>query len=202
MTPKADVSAERKQQIFQAALHCFASQGYHQATMDDIAAESGLSKGALYWYFKSKKELFLSLFQEVLDQLGRQWAQIAASQEMSAADKLRASLAMFRTELKELVPFFGVMMEAWALTRHDEDVESLVRRFYDPYLDIMTQIIEEGVRNNEFDVHFAQATSLVIMTLYDGIVLAMATGIWEHDWEEIIAAAEQMVFRGLRVSLD
>ena len=202
MTPKADVSAERKQQIFQAALHCFASQGYHQATMDDIAAESGLSKGALYWYFKSKKELFLSLFQEVLDQLGRQWTQIAASQEMSAADKLRASLAMFRTELKELVPFFGVMMEAWALTRHDEDVESLVRHFYDPYLDIMTQIIEEGVRNSEFDVHFAQATSLVIMTLYDGIVLAMATGIWEHDWEEIIAAAEQMVFRGLRVSLD
>ena len=129
MTPRPDVSEERKAQIYQAALVCFSRKGYHQTTMDDIVAESGLSKGSLYWYFKSKKELFLSLFQEVMGQLGQAWEAIAANQEASATDKLLASLALFRAELKEMVPFFGVMMEAWALTRYDEDVESIILWF-------------------------------------------------------------------------
>ena len=45
MTPKADVSAERKAQIYQAALTCFNRKGYFQTTMDDIVAEiaQGLS---------------------------------------------------------------------------------------------------------------------------------------------------------------
>ncbi|MFZ5918086.1 MAG: helix-turn-helix domain-containing protein [Chloroflexota bacterium] len=35
--------------------------GRHRTTMDDIAGESGLSKGALYWYFDGKRPLFIAL---------------------------------------------------------------------------------------------------------------------------------------------
>jgi len=58
---KAKVAEERRSQILEAALRCFAHQGYHQTTMDDIVEESGLSKGTLYWYYESKKEIFLSV---------------------------------------------------------------------------------------------------------------------------------------------
>jgi len=197
MAPRPDVSEERKAQIFQAALACFNRKGYHRTTMDDIVAESGLSKGALYWYFKSKKELFISLFEEVIGQLGQAWAAIAADGEASATDKLLASLALFRAELEEMVPFFGVMMEAWAQTRYDEDVESLIGELYGPYLEIMSRIVEEGVASGEFRVASAQATALVIMTLFDGITLALGVGLWRHDWNEIIDAAEELILRGL-----
>ncbi|UCC61698.1 MAG: TetR/AcrR family transcriptional regulator [Anaerolineae bacterium] len=197
MAPRPDVSEERKAQIFQAALACFSRKGYHRTTMDDIVAESGLSKGALYWYFKSKKELFISLFEEVIGQLGQAWEAIAADAETSATDRLLASLALFRAGLKEMVPFFGVMMEAWAQTRYDEDVESLIGELYEPYLEIMSRIIEEGVASGEFRVASAQATALVIMTLFDGITLALGVGLWRHDWDEIIDAAEELVLRGL-----
>jgi len=63
MSTKEITTAERRQQILSAAMNCFLAKGYHRATMDDIVAESGLSKGTLYWYFKSKKELFLALVQ-------------------------------------------------------------------------------------------------------------------------------------------
>jgi AcrR family transcriptional regulator len=200
MTPKPDVSAERKQQIFAAAITCFGRKGYHQTTMDDIVAESGLSKGALYWYFKSKKELFLSLFNEFMAQFGKEWESIAAIQGTSATDKLRASLTLFRVGMGQMIPFFGVMMEAWALTRHDEDVESLMNEFYKPYVEIMVGIIEEGVASGEFQVESTQATSMLILILFDGITLAMAAGIWHHDWDEIIDAAEEMVLKGLGVT--
>ncbi len=200
MAPRPDVSAERKQQIYQAALACFGRHGYHQTTMDDIVAESGLSKGALYWYFGSKKELFLSLFSELMTQFGEGWKSLVSDEMASATAKLHASMELFRTALAEMVPFFGVIVEAWALTRHDQDVESLMAQFYAPFVEIMDHIIEQGVASGEFSAVSARATSLVVMTLFDGITLAMATGLWQYDWDEIVNAAEDLVLTGLGVT--
>ena len=199
MTPREDVSEERKAQIYQAALACFGRQGYHRTTMDDIVAASGLSKGSLYWYFNSKKELFISLFQEIMGQIGQAWEGIAANQEASATEKLLASVTLFRAELKEMVPFFGVMMEAWALTRYDEDLEGIIQELYEPYLETMIGIIEEGVASGELRVESVRAMALVIMTLFDGITLALGTGLWHGDWDALMDAAEELVLRGLGV---
>ena len=54
MSPKPDVSEERKEQIATAATKIFSEQGFDKARMDDIASEAKLSKGTLYLYFKSK----------------------------------------------------------------------------------------------------------------------------------------------------
>lgn len=178
---------------------CFSRQGYHLTKMDDIAAEAGLSKGSLYWYFKGKKKLFLSLFQEMMDPFGQTWETIVNDENSSATEKLMASLNFFSGELGEMATFFGVMMEAWAQTRHDDDVVKLLDEFYQPYLAMMTQIIEEGVANQEFQVESPEATALVIMSLFDGITLALGTGIVQFDWNLLVKAAGDLVLRGLGV---
>ncbi len=45
MTPRPDVSDERRKQILDAAARVFAQKGFHEARMDDIASEVGLSRG-------------------------------------------------------------------------------------------------------------------------------------------------------------
>lgn len=50
-----------RQRIVEAALDVFAKKGYHEATMDEIASVSQVSKGGLYFHFPSKQELFLAL---------------------------------------------------------------------------------------------------------------------------------------------
>ena len=52
---------QRRDQILAAAMACFARQGYHATSMDDVVRESGLSVGAIYTYFASKEDLFLAL---------------------------------------------------------------------------------------------------------------------------------------------
>src|SRR5439155_1511707 len=52
--------------ILDAAFRVFAREGYHRATLEAIVAEAGLSKGALYYSFDSKQELFHALLQERL----------------------------------------------------------------------------------------------------------------------------------------
>ena len=175
-------------------------KGYHRATMDDIVAESGLSKGTLYWYFKSKKELFLSLFQECMGDIGESWTAIADNPNMSATEKVLASIALFRLELEEIGPFFGILMEAWALTRQDEDVEALMQGMYEHYMNIMTHILDEGVTSGEFQVTDAKATALVIITLYDGMTLAAGLNMTDFDHTRRMDAAETLVLRGLGIN--
>lgn len=67
MSPRPDVSEERKEQIIDAATHVFARSGYAKARMDDIAKETGVSKGTLYWYFKNKDAILLAILDNLLD---------------------------------------------------------------------------------------------------------------------------------------
>lgn len=57
---KAEAALTR-QSILKAALDLFAEQGYERTTFEDVAARIGLSKGAVYWHFKNKPELFGAL---------------------------------------------------------------------------------------------------------------------------------------------
>lgn len=199
MSPKPDVSVERKQQIYAAAITCFGQKSYHLTTMDDIASACGLSKGALYWYFNSKKDLFISLFQEIMEPFGQAWAAIVADTALSATEKLQASLTLFNSELEEFASFFGVMMEAWAQTRHDTDVQKLLHEFYKPYLAMMTRIIAQGVADQEFQAASPEATAYAIMNLFDGMTLAVGMGVVEVDWQLLFNAARDLVLHGLVV---
>ncbi|MEA2480370.1 MAG: hypothetical protein QOJ07_2292 [Thermoleophilaceae bacterium] len=58
---------ESRDELLAAALRVFARRGYRQAGVDELAAEAGYSKGALYWHFSSKEELLLALLEERVD---------------------------------------------------------------------------------------------------------------------------------------
>src|SRR5205085_6509626 len=58
---------EARAELLSAALRMFAEHGYRQAGVDEIAAEAGYSKGALYWHFSSKEELLVALLDDRID---------------------------------------------------------------------------------------------------------------------------------------
>ncbi len=59
--PQHEPEDLRKEQILKSAFDCFSERGFETVTMEEIAKVAGLSKGAVYWYFKSKDELILEL---------------------------------------------------------------------------------------------------------------------------------------------
>lgn len=56
-----------RDELLDAALRVFASRGYRQAGVDEIAAAAGYSKGALYWHFSGKEDLLEALLEERID---------------------------------------------------------------------------------------------------------------------------------------
>jgi AcrR family transcriptional regulator len=56
----------RRRQVLDAARRCFARAGFHNTSMQDVFAESGLSAGAVYGYFAGKDDLVAAIVEEVL----------------------------------------------------------------------------------------------------------------------------------------
>ncbi|MGY1844173.1 TetR/AcrR family transcriptional regulator [Modestobacter sp. SYSU DS0875] len=59
----------RRLQLLRAAQDVFVAQGYHAAAMDDIADRAGVSKPVLYQHFPGKRELYLALLEQQVDEL-------------------------------------------------------------------------------------------------------------------------------------
>jgi AcrR family transcriptional regulator len=93
-----DARAERvdtRLRLLSAALEAVVERGFDACSVDDIAARAGYSKGAFYWHFSSKDELFLALLEEVVD---RPWLEAiklleSASRERDMAPEASARFA-------------------------------------------------------------------------------------------------------------
>src|SRR5580704_5985356 len=59
--PQTDSVPDRRCQILDAALVCFAKRGFHQASMHDISAEAGISVGLIYRYFENKEAVISAM---------------------------------------------------------------------------------------------------------------------------------------------
>ncbi|REK69541.1 TetR/AcrR family transcriptional regulator [Paenibacillus paeoniae] len=76
MNKKKAQSEETKARIIEAANNVFSQRGYHAASIEDIANATGVSKANIYYHFKSKEGLFLTL----LDQYEAEWKALWAEQ--------------------------------------------------------------------------------------------------------------------------
>ena len=81
----------------------------------------------------------------------------------------------------------------------DSDVDDLARNIYQPEWNLMTQIIREGSESGEFDVSSPETTSLVIITLFDGLTLALGIGLVSFDWDRLLDAAEELIWSGVGI---
>jgi TetR/AcrR family transcriptional regulator, repressor for uid operon len=59
--PQLDSLPDRRSQILEAALVCFAKRGFHQTSMHDISAEAGISVGLIYRYFENKEAVIAAM---------------------------------------------------------------------------------------------------------------------------------------------
>ena len=90
-TRRAAAKAGTRRRILDAALDVFSREGYHAARMDAIARAAGFSKGAVYFHFPGKLELFSALVDELAACLGQAVAAAIATHQGGVA-RVRAAV--------------------------------------------------------------------------------------------------------------
>lgn len=117
----------RRQQILDAAQLCFARKGFYDTSMQDVFAESGLSAGAVYRYFKSKDEIVAALASQTIVPVR------TVLVEGMRSDPLPTPAELIRTVAVEVIRHSGpdglvrLAPQAWALALTNDEVGEFVR---------------------------------------------------------------------------
>jgi AcrR family transcriptional regulator len=110
-------------ELLTAALRIFARRGYREAGVDEIAAEAGYSKGALYWHFSGKEELLLALLDERIDAPMRDRVALLASAPPDRDMSVEATRA-FAQQLNEGREALLLEREYWSLAIRDPELRA------------------------------------------------------------------------------
>ena len=168
-------SAARRQQIIDAAYHCFARKGFHQASMRDIYEEAKLSPGAVYHYFPSKDAIIQASFEFDEQRSLDLFAAATASD-----DPLKA--------LRELIDFFfrglesaaelgagRVNVQGWGEALVNPPLRETLQRVMTHYLDALTQIVGRAQELGQLDASFdPRSLGRTLLSLYYGLELQLA----------------------------
>lgn len=148
-------SGEIRGDILAAATRLFSEQGYHAASMQDIAVATGMRKASLYHHVRSKEDLLFAIHDQMIDELMAETLKIVSA-STSHVEKvrqvMRGAMHLVANHREELTVF---LQERHVL--EGERWKAIVAK-RDMYENLVTSIIEDGEREKVFigiDAHIA-----------------------------------------------
>lgn len=178
MDPMPKVSQEhlerRRQQILDAAASCFARQGFHATSMQDIFTAAGLSAGAVYRYFPSKTELIRAIAAEALATVLPVLDSVTGDHATPGVPDIVATLI---AELRDgrLARLRPVVLQVWAEAVRDEELAELARSTLGQLLANITQLLERLAADGRIPAGTdTAAAGRLIMALLQGYVVQFA----------------------------
>ncbi len=135
-----------REELLAAALRVFARRGYREAGVDEIAAEAGYSKGALYWHFSGKEELLTALLEERVDAPMRDRVALLASgppEQDMAVEATREFARQLGGQREALV----LEREYWTLAIRDAELRTRYAERQTELRQAMAAALEARVRH-------------------------------------------------------
>jgi TetR/AcrR family acrAB operon transcriptional repressor len=159
-------SEETKRKIIDAAVELFENQGFVATRIQDIADKMGMSRGAVYWHFKNKDELFMSIFTNFGHRLERLLTESLHHTD-SPLQQLRWLLVNIISSPDILVGFRQMRMIAVSEFTNSGEPNSCQKqgkKYMDKYFSVIESILQSGIEAGEIrsDVNPNNATWLII----------------------------------------
>lgn len=154
---------DKKIKIYDAAEHIFAENGFEKTTVDQIAEEANVAKGTIYYYFKSKDEIFFGLMEDgianFLDSINGKIKKTEDPKER--LEKLLTAQLNYYEKHRD---FCRVLLsEFWRLeSRWKKNISDIQSK----YVEVIKEIIQDGKKTNIFKNDLdIQATTTALFSL-------------------------------------
>jgi len=162
----------RRAQILEAAIACFGEKGYYGTSIDDIAAHTHLSKGAIYHHFESKRDIFLALFEEWSGDLLTRWRSIG--EKSGPLEALGQDAREVLSVVEDIVPLSRAGLEFCSHAVRDDDLRQRMAGVYADARRYLTGLIEEARQQGLVGDVSAPLMATVLIALFEGLFLLKA----------------------------
>jgi AcrR family transcriptional regulator len=165
---------QRRHHVLASAWRCFARDGFHATSMDDIIAATGMSSSAVYRYFRSKEELIAAASGESLTQLRELFAGLLARQPVPTPAETIGALVGQLARRSEHADYdlSKIAIHAWAESLRRPELAASTRDFYRDLRGLLTELaqrwLDAGVLAPDAD---PEAVATVLLTLMPGLLV-------------------------------
>lgn len=148
---KAREHLAHREEILSAAEKVFAAKGFFTTKMNDIAQEAEFGTGTLYKYFKSKEELFFTLFDEKMEEINR-LVKTELSQRTPAEEKIKKALMSLFEFIEKNRDFFRIFISEqnrseWTIK---EDFRKGIHMKRITYINLLAKVMSQGIQEGRF----------------------------------------------------
>jgi TetR/AcrR family transcriptional regulator, fatty acid metabolism regulator protein len=191
---------ERERLILEAGEALVTQKSYSETSMDDIAAQVGVSKGTLYLHFASKEDLILAVIQKNLRTFAESMSAVLASDD-SPREKLTGLLRLIYTgSSDERIAMMESLLRVPELRERlmDQKKETL-SVFWESFAQRLSAVIDAGKTAGELD---PEIPTPVLQTIFTGLLRPMnfrdslLLGGQTIPREELFGYVSQFFFRG------
>jgi AcrR family transcriptional regulator len=194
-------SQETANRILNQAMRIFLEKGYHGTSIDNITQAAGLTKGALYWHFRSKEDLLKRIIKEYekrfLDGLVQAVGEVqgGALNKFEKYFRYNAAFAYYNREL--CVSFDTLAVE---LVGAHHGIEPEFRRIYKKYQKFLSSLILQGKKEKVFKKELdPDLAALTVIAFHDGILLQWSMNRDKIDGEAYVNTFKKIMLKGLMV---
>jgi len=193
--PKQARSKQTKEKIVQAAIKLFQQRGYEKTTSNDIAAEAGVSVGSFYVYFTDKRQLLLTIFDRLSDELYKNIFDGLKPEHLFDSDlrqRIRVAVANTIADKQKHSGLHRVISELLLkdldfAARHKAVMERSIAKLQE-----LISLAHKAGRTWDIDV---EAAAFVVHRVVFDVSQDYVTGSCEFHQERAIDAVADMIYR-------
>ncbi|CAN5421951.1 TetR/AcrR family transcriptional regulator [soil metagenome] len=183
--------AVREQQMLDAAVQVFSINGYHETSMDAIAAKAEISKPMLYLYYGSKEELFGACLTR---ELSRFVEAVRADVDFTLPPK-----DMLRNTIESFLRYIDANRASWIVLYTQATSSTAfahtVREGRERIIDLVARLLSAGTRNPEPDADF-QMMAIALVGAGEAVAARVSTG--DVDVADASELMINLFWRGLK----
>ncbi len=187
---------DTQQKILDAAIDVFAQKGFHDTRVDEIVDASKTSKGAVYFYFPSKQDIFLAIIDKFASLLeGR--LKSAIDQDASGVERVSAALQIcLKTfeQYRSLAKVFLVQAAGLGVVFEDKQIA-----IHNRFARLIQQQLDDAVQEGDIPPIDTEVASYIWMSaIYDMVIRWVRTG--QPEPSRIFPTLQVMLLRSIGVS--
>lgn len=191
-------NVDTRTRLLRAAARLAEAQGFQMTSLDEVAAEAGLTKGAIYWHFASKHDLLLELMQETIrEQLKGRPDEI--SKIMAAKNRARALARWLENELPDQNSSAApAMLFIECIVHSDPQVREKLRGIVRDIIERTTVLIETLQVKGDITNLDPRVVTVFLQAVLNGLMLNWLIDperVQPADWSDQLA---QLILYGLQ----
>ncbi len=173
-----------RENITRSASECFAKIGYHQTDVDEICRRANLTKGAFYYHFSSKQDLFLEIFDQWINRVAERIdiSHIETSDILKALMRIPDGFSPLFLELGNQLPIF---LELYVKSMSDPDLKKIILRSYKKFILFFTNILKTGVENGTVRKIDPKEGAEILFSMTVGMLMHGLLKPKNRKWEEL-----------------